>query len=69
MCVFYGNILCCAGIFCVSVQPFRIGAKFLKFLAKIVTIRAVDYTMRCKGWIDSIVSLLNKLRDFNAYFT
>ena len=51
------------------VQPFRIGVTFLKFLVKIVTLCAVHYTMHCKGWIDSIDSLLNKLCDFNAYFT
>jgi len=67
--------MCFTEIFCVvladfvSVQPFRTGATFLKFLAKIVTICALHYTMLCKGWIDSIVPLLTKLRNFNTYFT
>jgi hypothetical protein len=67
VCVGRKYSLLCWQILCV--QPIRTGATFLKFLAKIVTTCAIHYTMRCKGWIDSIHSLLTKLRDFYVHVT
>ena len=67
-CVCWTEISCVvlADFVCAPLQNWT---TFLKFLAETITICVPHYTMHCKAWIDSIYSLLTKIRNFEVNVT